>query len=68
MLRRALVFGAGALAVWLVLLVVLGMALSSRQERHIRERLAESMQAQVSIGDVDLALVRGRLAIDKLSV
>lgn len=68
MLRRLVVIAGGVLVVWLVLLVVLGMALSSRQERHTRERLAESMQAQVAIGDVDLALVRGRLAIDTLSI
>ncbi len=68
MLRRVIVIGGGLLAVWLVLLVVLGMALSSRQERKTRERLAESLHAQVSIGEVDLALVRGRLSIDKLSI
>jgi hypothetical protein len=68
MLRRVLVIGGGLLAVWLVLLVVLGIALGSRQERHTRERLAESMQAQVSIGAVDLALVRGRLSIATLAI
>lgn len=68
MLRRVLVIGAGVLAVWVALLVVLGVALSSRQERKTRERLSESLQADVAIGDVNLALVRGRLSIDRLSI
>jgi hypothetical protein len=68
MLRRVAVIGAGLFAVWLVLLVILSFALSSRQERKTRERLAESLQAEVTLGDVDLALVRGRMTLDKLSI
>ncbi len=68
MLRRVAVIGAGLFAVWLVLLVILSFALSSRQERKTRERLAESLQAEVSLGDLDLALVRGRMTIDKLAI
>lgn len=66
--KRVAVILGGVLAVWLVLLVILGFALGGRQERHTRERLAESMQATVTLGDVDLALVRGRLSIDQLSI
>jgi len=54
--------------VWLLLLVILGYALSGRQERHTRDRLAESMESKVTLGGIDLALVRGRLSIDKLSI
>jgi hypothetical protein len=68
MMRRVAVIGAGLLVVWLVLLVILSFALSSRQERKTRERLAESLQADVSLGDLDLALVRGRMTIDKLAI
>lgn len=68
MVRRALLITGGLLATWIVVLIVLGYALGSRQERATRERLASSLEATVTIGDVDLALVRGRLALDKLAI
>ena len=68
MVRRVVLIGGGVLALWLALLTVLGFALGSRQERKTRERLADSLQAQVALGDVDLALVRGRMTIDQLSI
>jgi hypothetical protein len=55
-------------ASWLALLVILGTALSGRQERHTKQRLAESLQSTVTLGDLDLALVRGHLTIDTLSI
>jgi hypothetical protein len=60
---------AGALSgAWLMVLVVLGVALAPRQGRATQARLAESLQATATIGALDLALVRGRLAIDGLSI
>jgi hypothetical protein len=67
-LRRIAIFGAGVVAVWLVLLAILGAALGARQERNTRERVAESLQSTVTLGDVDLALVRGRLRIEQLAI
>ncbi len=67
-LRRALLIAAGVLAGWLVLLAIVGAALGGHQERTTRERLAESLQASVTVGDVDLALVRGHLTIDQLAI
>ena len=68
MLKRVGIIVAGAFALWLVVLLVLGIALSSRQARRTQERLAESLQAQVTLGDVDLALIRGRQTIESLSI
>jgi hypothetical protein len=47
---------------------VLSFALGARQERHTRERLAETLQGAVTIGDLDLALVRGHLVIEGVAV
>lgn len=60
--------GGIAVVVWIATLVILGFALSSRQERVTKERLAASLQSTVTLGDIDLALVRGRLVIDKLAI
>lgn len=67
MARRVAIVVAAVLVVWFLLLVILGVALSSRQERHTKERLASTLQSTVTIGDLDLALVRGHLVIDMLS-
>lgn len=68
MLKRVGIVVAGLCVLWLVLLAVLGAALGSRQRRHTQERLAESLHAQVALGEVDLALIRGRLSIGGLSI
>lgn len=68
MLRRVLIVAACTIVVWLVLLAILGAALGGRQERHTQERLGESLAAIVTIGDSDLALVRGHLTLDQLAV
>jgi hypothetical protein len=66
--RRILIVGGATFAAWLVVLTILGLALGSRQERHTTERLGESLQAAVTVGGSDLALVRGRFALDRLSI
>jgi hypothetical protein len=53
---------------WLLLLFLLGFALGSRQERKTTERLAESQQAIVTIESSDLALIRGRWAMQGLAL
>jgi hypothetical protein len=65
--KRAAIIVGGVVAFWFALLLVLDVALAGRQTRLARERLAESLKADVTIGDADLALVRGRLAIDHLA-
>jgi hypothetical protein len=68
MFKRVALAVAGVLAAWLVLLLVLGFLLGSRQERHTRARLAESLQARVAIAGSDLALIRGRLRLTGLGI
>jgi hypothetical protein len=68
MLRRVVMIVGGVLAAWFTLLVFLSVALDGRQERNTTERLAESLQATVTLGDIDLALVRGHLTIDQLAI
>jgi hypothetical protein len=67
-LRRLGIIAGGVLALWLVLLVALGVAGGARQAKSTRERLGESMQATVTIGDLDLALVRGHLTFEHLAL
>jgi len=67
-LKRAAIVTGSVLAGWLGLLFVLGLALGSRQERITKERLAESLQALVTIESSDLALVRGRWQLHELLV
>lgn len=65
--RRVALIAGSVVAAWFALLVILDFALGTRQERHTRERVGEALQAEVTLGDVDLALVRGHLAFDGLS-
>jgi hypothetical protein len=66
--RRIAVVAACVGAGWLVLLLVLGLALGARQEAKTTERLAESLQAQVTIADSNLALIRGRWELAQLAI
>ena len=68
MWTRAAKIAAGVLAGWIVVLFCLGFALGSRQERKTIERLAESLQAVVTINDSNLALIRGRWELERLAV
>lgn len=68
MLRRIAIISTAILVGWLVLLFVLGIALGSWQERTTKERLAESLLAQVTLESSDLALIRGRWELEKLAV
>lgn len=52
---------------WSVLLVVLDLALAATEQRHIEQRVGESLQATASAGDTDLALGRGRLRLGRLA-
>lgn len=66
-MRRFVAIALAVVAGWFVLLVVLDVALAGREARHVRERLGEALHAQASVGDTDLALVRGDLALDHLA-
>lgn len=67
-LRRVATF-AGAIAVlWLAALLVADAALEGRTRRRTAERIAESLQADATIDRGDLALVRGGIDLDDLTV
>ena len=67
-MRRLVTFGVVTLAMWLVGLVILDLALAGHQAADVGERVGESLQATATVGDTDLALVRGRLTLDALAV
>jgi hypothetical protein len=68
MVRRVVLVAVAVVAIWLLALLVLGFALSARQDKATRARLAETLHATVTIGDVDLALIRGHLVLDRLAI
>lgn len=51
---------------WVVVLLIGGYAARGCVKRRAERRLRASMQAEVSIGSVDLGLVRGRIGFDRL--
>jgi hypothetical protein len=61
--RRALYISGGLVVGWFVLLLILDVALAGRQARHTEQRLAESLHAQVSVGEVDVGLIAGSLSL-----
>lgn len=67
-MKRAAIIALCVVAVWIVVLVVLDAALAGTEQRHIEERVGESLQATAQVGDTDLALGRGRLLLEQLSV
>ncbi len=55
-------------ALWLVGLVIASFALEGRTRRGVAARIAESLQADATIADGDLALIRGRIELTSLAV
>jgi hypothetical protein len=68
MLRRVVLIVAGVVAAWLVLLVVLGAVRGERTGRGIADRFGESLQGSAAFAGSDLALVRGDLSLERLTV
>ncbi|MEO8699490.1 MAG: hypothetical protein ABI867_05575 [Kofleriaceae bacterium] len=58
----------GLVAAWLLALVIIGLAAGSGYGQGIADRMGEALGGSGSVTGSDLALVRGRLAIDALSV
>ena len=67
-MRRAAIIIGSVVVGWAIILVVLDFALAGTEQRHIEARVGESLQATAQVGDTDLALVRGRLLLERLSV
>jgi hypothetical protein len=68
MARRVVQIVVGAVAAWIVLLVVLGFTHGGRVGGRVAERIGDSLQGAATFGDADLALVRGGLTLERLTV
>jgi hypothetical protein len=68
MIRRVVPIVAGVIAVWIVVLLVLGVTHEGRTARRVSERLGDSLQGTATFADADLALVRGGLSLERLAV
>ncbi len=53
---------------YLLLLVLAGAMLGDCVKRRVRDRIAESLQAEVTIGDASLSLVRGRIELEDIHI
>ena len=66
--RVALAIAGGVVAAWLVALMVVDIAAADRVADGVAGRLGDSLQGSARFGDRDLALVRGRLDLERLEV
>jgi hypothetical protein len=67
-MRRLAVAALALVVAWLVALVIIGSIAGRDQPAKIAARLGESLQGSATVAGVDLALVRGELAIEGLAV
>jgi hypothetical protein len=68
MARRLALGALIAVAVWVAALLIIDVVVGARQGAATAARLGESLQATASIGDLDIALVRGTFALQHLAV
>lgn len=61
-------FAVGAAFLWIVVLVILGVALGGRVAGRVNERVGDSLAATVTVESSSLALVRGRLELTGFKV
>jgi len=67
-MRRLLVIAAGLVGGYLLLLLVLGFALQGCVKDRVARRLASSLDAEVTIDDCSLGLIRGRIELRGLHI
>lgn len=58
----------GVLALWLVALVIIGVLYGSRAGNRVATRVGESLVAEATVEESNLALIRGHLELDGLEV
>ncbi len=68
MARRLAIGGLIAIAVWFAALLVIDVVFGARQAATTIARLDETLQATSSIGDLDVALIRGTFSLQRLEV
>ncbi|MEO8846959.1 MAG: hypothetical protein ABI591_28725 [Kofleriaceae bacterium] len=66
--RRLAVGGLTVIAVWAIALLVLDVVVTARAATGTAQRIGESLQGAATIGEVDVALIRGRLVLERLAV
>ena len=67
-MKRVALVALGVVVGWICLLLVLDAVFGSRQNQTVIDRMTESLGGTTTVGDTDLALVRGRLRIEDLAV
>jgi hypothetical protein len=58
----------GAMGLWIVVLVIAGTTCGGATGRRVAQRVADSLNAEVTIEHSDLALVRGRVELEGMKV
>jgi hypothetical protein len=66
--RRLAVGGLTVIAVWAIGLLILDVVVTARTSTSTAQRVGESLQGNATIGEVDVALIRGRLELERLAV
>jgi hypothetical protein len=66
--RRVGYAAAGLVVAWPIVLVIIGIAAGAGYGQGIADRMGEALGGEGTIDESDLALVRGRLALDSLRV
>ncbi len=67
-MRRLAQILAALVALYVIGILVAGLVLGDRIGGRIGTRVGEALQATATVGDTDLALLRGRLQIERLSL
>jgi hypothetical protein len=66
--RRIVTIAIAMLALWVVAIVIFGAAYGGTAGSRVASRVAESLQATATVGTSRLAMVRGRLELERLSL
>jgi len=67
-MKRYLLVAVGAVAGYLLLLVLVGFVLDGYVQRKVRDRLSDSLQADVEIGEASVSLLRGKVSLRGLKI
>lgn len=68
MARRLALGGLIVIAGWLAALWIIGVVVGARRSSTTAARIGESLQATATVGELDVALVRGNFSIERLVV
>ncbi|MDX2087225.1 MAG: hypothetical protein SFX73_05220 [Kofleriaceae bacterium] len=66
--RKIAAYAAGAIALWIIALVIFGALYGGTAGNRVAQRIADSLLAEVTVESTDLALVRGRMELTGMKV